>query len=104
MSWRDIPVTDLELSVRSVNCLRSAGYDTLGTLHDLFERPKSEVLRALNNFGAKSYREVYELLRWQKTQTDDRDAIDSWVRTHSDTIRAILQGHAVVVPTFRENT
>lgn len=104
MSWRDIPITDLELSVRSVNCLRSAGYDTLGKLHDLFEKPKSEVLGTLKHFGAKSYREVYELLDWQKTQTDDREAIDSWVRSHSDTIRAILWGRAVVVPTFREPT
>jgi hypothetical protein len=103
MLWRDIPITDLELSVRSANCLRSAGYDTLGQMHDLFEKPKSEVLGTLH-LGAKSYREIYELLRAVTPQTVDRDAIDNWVRSHSDTILAILRGHAVVVPTFRETT
>lgn len=100
MNWRDTPIENLELSVRSTNALRSAGYSNLGQLQDLFEKPKSEVLRALKHFGSKSYREVYEVL--EQPQKDDRARIDAWVRTHHDTIRAILDGRAVVVRAWND--
>ena len=60
MSFRDIPIDDLELSVRSANALKGAGYTTLGSLQDLFEKPKTEVIKTLKHFGAKSYWEVYD--------------------------------------------
>lgn len=100
MSWRDIPIDELELSVRSLNCLRTYGYTTLGQLQDLFVRPKSEVMKILRGFGAKSYAEVFQIL--ERPQRDDRNRIAEWVRTHSDTIRAIIDGRAVVVSAWAD--
>lgn len=102
MSWRDIKIDELELSVRSVNCLKSAGYTTLGPLHDLFSQTsKTEVLKSLKHFGAKSYREVAEALHLLEAKGAEQDAHDEWVKNNFYTIRAILRGDAVVVRTWR---
>ncbi len=100
MSFRDLLVKDLELSVRSANALIGSGYTTLGSLQDLFDKPKAEVLKTLKNFGAKSYREVYLIL--EQPKRDDRFRIDEWVRHHHDTIRAIIDGRAIVVRTWKD--
>jgi DNA-directed RNA polymerase subunit alpha len=63
----DIPATsedailieELELGVRSYNCLKRAGVQTVG---DLIRRSKEE-LSAIPNFGSKSIDEVEETLR-----------------------------------------
>ena len=102
MSWRDIPLDDLELSIRSTNCLKAAGYTTLGPLHDLFEaQSKAAILKTLRNFGAKSYREVAEVLHWQVGKGTEQDLINEWVRNNQYTIRAIIKGDAAVVRTWR---
>jgi DNA-directed RNA polymerase subunit alpha len=100
MSFRDIPIDDLELSVRSANALKGAGYTTLGSLQDLFEKPKTEVLKTLKHFGAKSYWEVYQIL--DQPKKDDRFRIEEWVRHHHDTIRAIIDARAVVVRAWKD--
>lgn len=100
MSWQDYPIADLELSVRSLNALKAHGYTTLGQLQTLFARPKSEVLKTLKNFGAKSYWEVYQVL--EQPSKDDRARVEGWVRSNSDTIRAILDGRAVVVAAWKD--
>ncbi len=51
-------VEDLELSVRSANCLKNAGIDTIG---DLVRRSESEMLKT-KNFGRKSLNEIKEIL------------------------------------------
>lgn len=51
-------VEELELSVRSANCLRAAGIDTLG---DLVRRSEPEMLE-FRNFGRKSLTELHEVL------------------------------------------
>jgi DNA-directed RNA polymerase alpha subunit len=102
MSWRDIPIDDLELSVRSVNCLKTYGYPTLGLLHDLFsQKPKAELLKSIPHFGAKSYREVAEVLHMLEEKGAEQDAVDEWVKNNFYTIKAILRGEAAVVKTWR---
>ena len=54
----EIPVTDFELSVRSRNCLKSMG---LNTLADLLKVTEQDLLR-YKNFGETSLREVRAIL------------------------------------------
>ena len=54
----DILIEELELGVRSYNCLKRAGIQTVG---DLVQKSESE-LDAIPNFGRKSIEEVKETL------------------------------------------
>jgi len=54
----DILIDELELSVRSFNCLKRAGVETIG---ELLKKSESE-LGAIQNFGQKSIDEVIENL------------------------------------------
>ena len=54
----DILIEELELGVRSYNCLKRAGIQTVG---DLLQKTESE-LNAIPNFGRKSIEEVEETL------------------------------------------
>lgn len=54
-----LPVSELELSVRSNNCLREANIKTLA---ELVEKTEAEIL-AYRNFGKKSLNEVIALLK-----------------------------------------
>jgi DNA-directed RNA polymerase subunit alpha len=54
-----IPISELELSVRSANCLREANIKTLA---DLVEKTEAEML-SYRNFGKKSLNEVVNLLK-----------------------------------------
>src|SRR5680860_954133 len=54
----DILIEELELGVRSYNCLKRAGVQTVG---DLMQKSESE-LNAIPNFGRKSIEEVMETL------------------------------------------
>jgi DNA-directed RNA polymerase subunit alpha len=51
-------VEELELSVRSSNCLRAAEIKTIG---DLVQKTESEMLK-FRNFGRKSLKEIQDLL------------------------------------------
>ena len=55
----DILIDELELSVRSYNCLKRAGIETIG---QLLVKSESE-LAAIPNFGSKSIEEVIENLQ-----------------------------------------
>jgi len=52
-------VEELELSVRSYNCLKNANIQTIG---DLVQKSESEMLRT-KNFGRKSLNEIKEILQ-----------------------------------------
>ena len=54
----DILIEELELGVRSYNCLKRVGVETIG---DLISKTESE-LAAIPNFGKKSIEEVKENL------------------------------------------
>ncbi|MDO8785540.1 MAG: DNA-directed RNA polymerase subunit alpha C-terminal domain-containing protein, partial [Syntrophales bacterium] len=51
-------VDDLELSVRSANCLKNAGIVTIG---GLVQKTEAEMLKT-KNFGRKSLNEIKEIL------------------------------------------
>ena len=53
------PVSELELSVRSANCLREAKLKTVG---QLVQKTEAEMLK-YRNFGKKSMTEIHEVLR-----------------------------------------
>jgi len=52
------PVDELDLSVRSHNCLKAASIKTIG---DLVRREENEMLK-FRNFGRKSLQELVEVL------------------------------------------
>jgi DNA-directed RNA polymerase subunit alpha len=52
-------VDELELSVRSSNCLQSAEIKTIG---DLVQKTEAEMLK-YRNFGRKSLKEISDILR-----------------------------------------
>jgi DNA-directed RNA polymerase subunit alpha len=54
----NFPIEELELGVRSYNCLKRVGIETIG---DLVMKSESE-LAAIPNFGKKSIEEVKETL------------------------------------------
>src|SRR6056297_532056 len=54
-----LPIERLELSVRSLNCLKR---DKVNTIGDLLNRPIQELLK-IRNFGKKSLKEVNEKLK-----------------------------------------
>jgi DNA-directed RNA polymerase subunit alpha len=54
----NFPIEELELGVRSYNCLKRVGIETIG---DLTSKSESE-LAAIPNFGRKSIEEVRETL------------------------------------------
>jgi len=54
-----LPISELELSVRSANCLKEANIKTIA---DLVKRPESELL-TYRNFGKKSLTEIGDLLK-----------------------------------------
>ena len=55
----NMPVEQLDLSVRTMNCLRRGGIATVGELIS----KKTKDLLQLRNFGQKSYREIEERLK-----------------------------------------
>lgn len=52
------PIEDLELSVRSFNCLQTAGIEYVG---DLVQKTDAELLKT-KNFGRKSLKEIKDIL------------------------------------------
>jgi len=54
-----LPISELELSVRSANCLKDANIKTIA---ELVKKPESELL-TFRNFGKKSLTEINDLLK-----------------------------------------
>lgn len=65
-------VEDLELSVRSFNCLQNAGIHYIG---DLVQRTENEMLKT-KNFGRKSLKEIKEILNEMGLELGMK--IDDW--------------------------
>lgn len=68
-------VDELELSVRSANCLANAGIDRIG---DLVQRSETEMLKT-KNFGRKSLKEIKEILSEMGLSLGMK--LDSWPPT-----------------------
>lgn len=60
--YYDVPIEDLDLSMRSFNCLKRAGISTVGEVLERMERGVEEML-AIRNFGQKSLAELVESLQ-----------------------------------------
>jgi len=71
------PVDDLELSVRSANCLRNANIRFIG---ELVQRTETEMLKT-KNFGRKSLNEIKQLLSEMDLSLGMK--LDSWERPDS---------------------
>ena len=65
----NIPVERLELSSRTLNCLKRAGIDKVG---EVLELSRTELLR-IRNFGEKSFTELYGRLREMDLLPPDLD-------------------------------
>ena len=59
-SMRNKSIDDLELSVRSYNCLKRAGYNTVGELSEAISSGRP--LRKIRNLGATSAMEIMSCL------------------------------------------
>jgi DNA-directed RNA polymerase subunit alpha len=57
----DVPIEELELSVRAYNCLKRAGITKVGEVLERLEKGEEEVL-AIRNFGRKSLNELVDRL------------------------------------------
>jgi len=57
----EVPVEDLELTVRAYNCLKRAGITKVGEVLEKLQRGEEEIL-AIRNFGRKSLNELVEKL------------------------------------------
>lgn len=66
------PVSELELSVRSANCLQNANIRFIG---ELVQRTEAEMLKT-KNFGRKSLREIKEILGGMNLTLDMK--LESW--------------------------
>ena len=57
----DVPIEDLELTVRAYNCLKRAGITKVGEVLERLEKGEDEIL-AIRNFGRKSLNELVQRL------------------------------------------
>ncbi len=57
----ELPIEDLELTVRAYNCLKRAGITQVGEILDKLKKGQDEIL-AIRNFGQKSLDELMERL------------------------------------------
>jgi DNA-directed RNA polymerase subunit alpha len=57
----DVPIEELELSVRAYNCLKRAGITKVGEVLERLEKGEEEIL-AIRNFGRKSLNELVQRL------------------------------------------
>ncbi len=58
----DMPIEEMNLSVRAFNCLRRAGITKVGMVLEKLEKGEDEIL-AIRNFGLKSLEELKNALR-----------------------------------------
>jgi len=66
------PIDELELSVRSYNCLQGAGITHVG---DLVQRTEAELLKT-KNFGRKSLKEIKDILEEMELELGTN--LDNW--------------------------
>ena len=80
----DVLIEELELGVRSYNCLKREGIQTVG---DLVTKTEAELLN-IPNFGKKSIDEVKEKLDERGLSLRGEDACDTRTRAVSSTCRS----------------
>jgi DNA-directed RNA polymerase subunit alpha len=78
-----MPVSELELSVRSSNCLKEARIKTLG---DLVKKSEMEMLK-YRNFGKKSLGEINKILQEMSLTFGmkiDKDKLKDYIKSKSE--------------------
>jgi DNA-directed RNA polymerase subunit alpha len=70
----DIPIEDLDLSVRAFNCLKRAGITKVGMILEKLDKGEDEIL-AIRNFGRKSLDELKEALREKDLLPVDQEEV-----------------------------
>ena len=63
------PIEEMELSVRSYNCLKRAGIETIG---DLAKKTRADMLK-VRNMGAKSLEEVIQKMESYGINLDNNE-------------------------------
>lgn len=95
----NLPIGELELSVRTVNCLKAAGFLTIGQVVNVMNEDHGRALLKLKNFGRKSFNELRETFG-SLVNSRERELL-SWVASHGAEIEAVMDGRAAIVPTWR---
>lgn len=75
-------LADLNLSVRSYNCLRRAGCNTLGDVIRIVDEGE-ESLRKIRNLGSRSQAEILEAVRHHREMMQSRANAGSGSSAHS---------------------
>tara|TARA_Y100000588_G_scaffold369290_1_gene438137 strand:- start:2153 stop:3199 length:1047 start_codon:yes stop_codon:yes gene_type:complete len=75
-------VEDLELSSRTLNCLKRAGLDKVG---EVLELDREDLLK-IRNFGEKSYRELFDKLREMEILPQELDPNNDNEPAESDVV------------------
>ncbi len=65
----DVEISELNLSVRSYNCLKRAGCDTVGAILTLLKEDE-DGLRKIRNLGSRSEQEILECVRNFKEEAE----------------------------------
>ena len=73
---RDLELSDINLSVRSYNCLKRANCNTVGDILDLMDE-EGNGLRSIRNLGSRSETEIKEILEELKKEYHARPAAPS---------------------------
>ena len=68
----NVPVERLDLSSRTLNCLKRAGINKVG---EVLDRSKAELMN-IRNFGEKSYNELYDKLRENDLLPPESDPVE----------------------------
>ena len=98
----DVPIEELELSVRAYNCLKRAGITKVGEVLERLEKGEDEIL-AIRNFGRKSLNELVEKLERQGLPVGDR--LPARALICRDRRRRRVRGRALAeVGSYRDET
>ncbi|MHB1354551.1 MAG: DNA-directed RNA polymerase subunit alpha [Anaerolineae bacterium] len=70
LPYVDVPIEELELSMRAFNCLKRAGVEKIGDVIARLEHGLDELL-AIRNFGQKSLNELIDSMKQKGYLTED---------------------------------
>lgn len=86
----DMAIDELDLSVRSYNCLKRAGIHTLGVLRTM----TTEDLMHVRNLGRKSYEEILEKLKeteaYYRNESESNSDAEMTEHTYSDRLAELI--------------
>ncbi len=87
----DVPIEELELTVRAYNCLKRAGITKVGEILRRMEKGEEEML-AIRNFGKKSLDELVDRLRDKNYLNVPGVDLSAFVNGTSESAESELEG------------